>query len=69
MTGSANTPRNLIINANCIDAMRTFDRGSVDFILTDPPYVTRFRDRQGRAVANDDNGRWRRPASTRCTAF
>lgn len=62
MTANANTPRNLIINANCIDAMRTFDRGSVDFILTDPPYVTRFRDRQGRTVANDDNGRWLRPA-------
>lgn len=62
MTANANTPRNLIINANCIDAMRTFDRGSVDFILTDPPYVTRFRDRQGRTVANDDNARWLRPA-------
>jgi|TARA_A100001391_G_scaffold65878_6_gene41533 site-specific DNA-methyltransferase (adenine-specific) len=62
MTGNANTPRNLVINANCIDAMRTFDRGSVDFILTDPPYVTRFRDRQGRTVANDDNSRWLRPA-------
>lgn len=62
MTGNTNTPRNLVINANCIDAMRTFNRGSVDFILTDPPYVTRFRDRQGRTVANDDNGRWLRPA-------
>lgn len=62
MTGSANTSRNLIINANCIDAMRTFDRGSVDFIMTDPPYVTHYRDRQGRTVANDDNGRWLRPA-------
>lgn len=58
MTGNANTSRNLVINANCIDTMRTFDRESVDFILTDPPYVTRFRDRQGRTVVNDDNGRW-----------
>lgn len=62
MTGNANTPRNLIINADCINAMRSFDRGAVDFILTDPPYVTNFRDRQGRAVANDDNDRWLRPA-------
>lgn len=62
MIGNASTPRNVVINANCIDAMRTFDKGSVDFILTDPPYVTRFRDRQGRTVANDDNGRWLRPA-------
>ena len=62
MTINANTPRNVVINTNCIDAMRTFDKGSVDFVLTDPPYVTRFRDRQGRTVANDDNGRWLRPA-------
>jgi DNA modification methylase len=62
MTGNANTPRNVIFNADCIEAMRSFDRGAVDFILTDPPYVTRFRDRQGRTVANDDNGRWLRPA-------
>lgn len=62
MTGNANTPRNLIINADCIDAMRSFDRGAVDLILTDPPYVTNFRDRQGRTVANDDNARWLRPA-------
>jgi DNA modification methylase len=56
------TPRNTILNTDCIGAMRSFERASVDFILTDPPYVARFRDRQGRTVANDDNGRWLRPA-------
>lgn len=62
MTSNTKAPRNVIFNADCIEAMQAFDRGSVDFILTDPPYVTRFRDRQGRTVANDDNGRWLRPA-------
>ena len=62
MTNSTQAPRNVIFNADCIDVMRSFDRATVDFILTDPPYVTRFRDRQGRTVANDDNGRWLRPA-------
>ena len=62
MTRNFNTPRNVVLNADCIDAMRSFERASVDFILTDPPYVTNFRDRQGRTVANDDNGRWLRPA-------
>ncbi len=62
MTGKTSTPRNLVINADCIEAMQAFGSGSVDFILTDPPYVTRFRDRQGRTVANDDNARWLRPA-------
>ncbi|MCB9942816.1 MAG: DNA methylase [Geminicoccaceae bacterium] len=62
MTENNTSPRNAIFNGDCIDVMRRFDRASVDFILTDPPYVTRFRDRQGRTVANDDNGRWLRPA-------
>lgn len=35
---------------------------SVDFILTDPPYLCRYRDRAGRRVANDDNARWLKPA-------
>ena len=60
MNGKA--PRNAIFNADCIDVMRSFDDGTIDFILTDPPYVTRYRDRSGRTVANDDNGRWLRPA-------
>lgn len=64
MTNTANTPSNVIFNGDCIDVMRSFDRASVDFILTDPPYVTNFRDRQGRTIANDDNGRWLRPAFT-----
>ena len=39
------TPRNAIFNADCIDAMRGFSPASVDFILTDPPYITRYRER------------------------
>ncbi|UHD47707.1 DNA methylase [Aureimonas altamirensis] len=35
---------------------------SVDFILTDPPYITRYRGRDGRTVTNDDNARWLKPA-------
>ncbi len=62
MNRNFNTPRNVVLNADCINAMRSFERASVDFILTDPPYVTNFRDRQGRTVANDDNGRWLKPA-------
>lgn len=65
MTGNASTPRNIIFNSDCIDAMQSFNRGTVDFILIDPPYVTNFRDRQDRTIANDDNGRWLRPAFSR----
>ncbi len=62
MTNSTQASRNVIFNADCIQAMRSFDRGSVDFILTDPPYLVNYRDRGGRKVANDDNARWLRPA-------
>ena len=54
--------QNTVLNGDCIDVMRTFERGSVDFILTDPPYITHYRSRDGRTVANDDNARWLKPA-------
>ena len=55
-------PRNSIIHGDCIQVMRTMPSRSVDFILTDPPYVTRYRDRSGRQVMNDDNADWIEPA-------
>ncbi|WP_439926225.1 DNA methyltransferase [Nitrobacter sp. JJSN] len=36
--------------------------GSVDFVLTDPPYLVNYRSRDGRRVANDNNDAWLRPA-------
>jgi site-specific DNA-methyltransferase (adenine-specific) len=33
--------------------MRSLPWASVDFILTDPPYLVNYRDRTGRSVAND----------------
>lgn len=56
MTHPIPVPR--VIHGNCIDAMRSMPAASVDFILTDPPYITRYRDRHGRTVANDDNSTW-----------
>ncbi|MBB3172889.1 putative methyltransferase [Endobacter medicaginis] len=49
MTTTAQAPRNVIFNGDCIDVMQAFDTGSVDFILTDPPYVTTAT---GRGVAS-----------------
>jgi site-specific DNA-methyltransferase (adenine-specific) len=62
MTGNSNAPRNVIFNADCIDVMDSFDTGSADLILTDPPYVTRYKSRDGKTVINDDNDRWLGPA-------
>ncbi|MEQ6335435.1 DNA methyltransferase [Sphingobium sp. MK2] len=54
-------PRNSIIHGDCLKVMPTLPSRSVDFILTDPPYVTRYRDRSGRQVLNDDNADWIEP--------
>src|SRR5271170_4154562 len=43
-----------ILQGDCTQHMRAMPGRSVDFILTDPPYVTRYRDRSGRSVANND---------------
>jgi DNA modification methylase len=48
---------------DCIDVMTHMPWASVDFILTDPPYLVNYRDRSGRSVANDANdGAWLKPA-------
>lgn len=49
-------------HGDCVRLMRRLDSESVDFILTDPPYLCRYRDRHGRTVRNDDNDRWLAPA-------
>jgi 16S rRNA G966 N2-methylase RsmD len=55
--------QNTIINADCLKALPMLPDRSVDFILTDPPYITRYKSRDGRIVPNDDNDRWLQPAS------
>jgi len=51
-----------VIHGDCIGVMRRMKAGSVDFILTDPPYLVNYRDRSQRSVANDDNDAWLFPA-------
>jgi DNA modification methylase len=53
---------NTILNADCIKALPMLQDTSIDFILTDPPYITRYKSRDGRTIANDDNDRWLKPA-------
>ena len=55
-------PTGRIVNGDCIEHMRAMQSQTVDFILTDPPYVTRYCSRDGRTIANDDNADWLRPA-------
>jgi len=55
---------NRVIHGDCIEVMRAMPAGSVDCIITDPPYIVRYASRDGRTIAEDDNGRWLAPAFT-----
>lgn len=59
---TAAAPRHNLIHGDCIQVLAQQEAASVDFVLTDPPYVVSFRDRGGRSVANDDNADWLQPA-------
>lgn len=67
MTATTNTctqpaATDTVIRGDCIDVMRGMETGSVDMVLTDPPYITRYRSRDGQTVRNDDNAGWLEPA-------
>ena len=53
---------NRIPHGDCIDVMRHMPAQSVDFILTDPPYLVNYRDRYGRTLQNDTDSDWLKPA-------
>jgi DNA modification methylase len=44
---------NTIVNGDCLRILPQLDAGSVDFVLTDPPYFVRYKDRSGRTIRND----------------
>jgi site-specific DNA-methyltransferase (adenine-specific) len=51
-----------VTHGDCIEVMRRMRWASVDFILTDPPYLVNYRDRSGRSIANDNDDAWLKPA-------
>jgi DNA modification methylase len=53
---------NTILHGNCIELMRQMPPASVDFILSDPPYLVNFRDRSNRSILNDATDSWLKPA-------
>lgn len=55
-------PENTIIRGDCVQVMAGMPPESVDFVLTDPPYVCGYRDRAGRTIANDTTSDWLEPA-------
>lgn len=55
-------PRDTILQGDCLKILPKLAPGSVNFILTDPPYISRYTSRDGRTVPNDDNDAWLKPA-------
>jgi DNA modification methylase len=54
--------RNQVLPGDCVQVLRRMGSASVDFILTDPPYLCRYRSRDGQTIANDDRDDWLEPA-------
>lgn len=53
---------NTLHHADCLQTLLSVPTNSVDFVLTDPPYIVNYKARDGRAVPNDDNAGWVKPA-------
>jgi len=43
-----------IIHGDCLEVLPTLPSQSIDAVITDPPYLGRYKDRTGRTLANDD---------------
>jgi DNA modification methylase len=60
----SDTALDTVTHGDCIKVMSRMASAAVDFVLTDPPYIARYRSRTGQSVINDDNGAWLQPAFT-----
>lgn len=52
----------LLMQGDCTALLRDVATASIDLVVTDPPYVCRYRERSGRIVANDHQADWIAPA-------
>jgi DNA modification methylase len=48
-------PKNQIICGESAKVLSSFSAQCIDLVITDPPYLVRYRDQDGRTVLNDDN--------------
>lgn len=55
---------NRIFHGDCLEIIPTIPEGSVQFVLTDPPYLVGYQSRDGRRVMNDERNAdgWLKPA-------
>lgn len=55
----------ILHQGDCIHVMQRMPDGTADFVLTDPPYLVGYRDRQGRTIQNDTRADWLAPGGHR----
>ena len=55
------TAQGTIVQGDCLKVLPTLAGGIADLVLTDPPYLVNYRDRQGRSIAGDKDGGWLMP--------
>lgn len=48
-------PLNQILWGESTSLLSRFPKESIDLVVTDPPYLINYRDRDGRSIINDDN--------------
>lgn len=53
---------NTVLQGDCVEVMRRLRTGSIDCVLTDPPYLANYCSRDGRKIHNDANDAWLKPA-------
>jgi adenine-specific DNA-methyltransferase len=51
-----------VIHGDCVDVLSQISSGSIDLVLTDPPYIANYVSRDGQRIANDDKADWLQPA-------
>lgn len=44
---------NQVLHGDCVQVLQTLPGESIDAVITDPPYLVGYRDRNGRSIAND----------------
>jgi len=59
---SGSDQESAVLLGDCLEILPRLPSRSAGFVLTDPPYIVRYRSRDGRTIANDDNDAWLLPA-------
>lgn len=53
---------NTILRGDCRDVLKSMPGNSFDLVVTDPPYLVRYKERSGRSIKGDRYGDWLQPA-------